>query len=110
MPNVSGSAPPQPSSEADPTLSDGKYQALIVEAAISPFDGDYRKAVNDINVFIARINQLPGVTASMIVDPLDVRTNTTITASEATQTPQAATRPDARFVLKLVRKVKGPRP
>ena len=108
-PNVSASAPPQPSSEADPTLSDGKYQALIVEAAISPFDGDYRKAVNDINVFIARVNQLPDVTASMIVDPLDVRTNTTITASEAAQTPQAATRPDARFVLKLVRKVKGPR-
>ena len=96
----------QSSTDADPALSDGKLQALIVEAAISPFDGDYRKAKNDINIFIARINQIPGVTASMIVEPLDVRSNTTITATDAAQT---AIRPDAHFVLKLVRVMKVPR-
>ena len=95
----------QTSTDADPALSDGKFQALIVEAAISPFDGDYRKAKNDINIFIARINQIPGVTASMIVEPLDVRSNTTITATDVAQT----IRPDAHFVLKLVRAMKVPR-
>ena len=106
--NASASTPQtaQTSTEADPPLSDGKYQALIVEAAISPFDGDYRKAINDINIFIARINQVPGVNASMMIEPLDVRTSATITATDRLQTPL---RPDARFVLKLVRSVKEPR-
>ncbi len=96
----------QPVSDTDPPLSDGKFQVLILEAAISPFNGDFRKAINDINTFVARINQLPGVTASMILDPLDVRTNATITATDAAQT---AIRPDARFVLKLARSMKAPR-
>ncbi len=96
----------QPVSDSDPPLSDGKFQAMIVEAAISPFNGDFRKATNDINTFIARINQVPGVTASMILEPLDVRTNATITATDASQT---AVHPDARFALKLVRNMKAPR-
>ena len=96
----------QPVSDSDPLLSDGKFQVMIVEAAISPFNGDFRKATNDINTFIARINQLPGVTASMILEPLDVRTNATITATDASQ---PTVRPDARFVLKLVRSMKASR-
>ena len=90
----------------DPTLSDGKFQALVVEAAIAPFDGNFRKAVNDINVFVVRINQLPDVRATVIVEPLDVRTSASIMSSEA---PQAAVLPVARFVLKLVRTGKAPR-
>ena len=96
----------QPSTEADPVLSDGKFQVMIVEAAISPFDGDFRKAIKDINVFIARLNQMPDMAATMIVDPLDVRTSASITSSDS---PQAITRPDARFVLKVVRSVKASR-
>ena len=96
----------QPPAESDPPLSDGKFQTLIVEAAISPFDGDYRKAIRDISIFVAQINRLPDVTASMIVAPLDVRTTATITA---TDTVSANPRPDARFVLKLVRSIKAPR-
>jgi hypothetical protein len=95
-----------PGGEADPILSEGKFQVLLVEAAISPFGGDYRKAINDINVFVARINQLQGVTASLMVDPLDVRASATITASD---NPLARAQPDARFVLKLVRSMKAPR-
>ena len=97
----------QPGNELDPVLTDGKFQVLIVEAAISPFDGDYRKAVNDINVFIARINQLPGVNASMIVEPLDVGTKAAIAATDNAQT---TTRAVARFVVKLVRNTKVSRP
>lgn len=96
----------QPPAESDPLLSDGKFQALIVEAAITPFDGDYRTAIKDIGIFVAQINNLPGVTASMIVAPLDVRTTSTLTA---TDTVHANTRPDARFVLKLVRSIKATR-
>ncbi|MCY7386702.1 MAG: hypothetical protein LH481_01345 [Burkholderiales bacterium] len=87
----------------DPTLPESKFQALVVEAAISPFNGDYRKAIKDINVFIARINQLPDVKATLIVEPLDVRTSASITSAE---TPQATVLPDARFVVKLVRSMK----
>ena len=96
----------QPPAESDPLLSDDKFQALIVEAAITPFDGDYRKAIKDISIFVAQINNLPGVTASMIVAPLDVRTTSTITATDIVH---ANTRPDARFVLKLVRSIKATR-
>ena len=96
----------QPGTESDPLLSDGKFQAMIVEAVISPFNGDFRKASNDINIFIARINTLPGVTASLIVEPLDVRTTAAITANDASKT---GVPPDAHFVLKLVRSMKASR-
>ena len=91
----------------DPVLSDGKFQVLIVEAAISPFDGNFRKAIKDINVFVDRINTLPNVRGTLIVEPLDVRPSASITSTEA---PQVASLPDARFVLKLVRSMKAPRP
>jgi hypothetical protein len=94
------------STPLDPLLSDGKFQALIVEAAISPFDGNFRKAASDINSFVARINQLPGVSATVLVEALDVRPNASITATDATQ---SVAQPDARFVLKLVRSMKAPR-
>ena len=99
-------APPQaaPGTAEDPTLSDGKFQALIVEAEITPFDGNFRKAISDINFFVARINQLPDMRAAVIVEPLDVRTSASIVSSEA---PQAAVLPVARFVLKLMRTAKA---
>ena len=106
VPNVPPPQAAQPANELDPPLSDGKFQTLIVEAAVSPFDGDYRKATNDINLFVARINQIPGVTASTMIEPLDVGTNAAITAIDNAQ-PVART--DARFVLKLVRTMKAPR-
>ena len=73
---------------------------------MNSFDGNYRKATDEINTFIARINRMSGVTAAMIVEPLDVRTSATITATDV---PVAATRPEAHFVLKLVRSMKAPR-
>jgi hypothetical protein len=106
-PAASGFLVGGPTSELDPILPDGKFQVLIAEAAISPFAGDFRKAIHEINAFIAQLNQKPGVSASMIVEPLDVRANATITA---TDTAATATRSDARFVLKLVRSMKAPRP
>jgi hypothetical protein len=99
----------QPATESDPALSDGKFQALVVEAAITPFDGDYRKAINDIGVFLTRINQVPGISATMLAEPLDVRTSASIAATDTPSSAQGTVRPDARFVLKLVRSVKGSR-
>lgn len=95
-----------PSSEQDPLLSDGKFQALIVEAAIRPFDGNYRKASEDIRKFVMRISELPEITASLITEPLDVRSTASIAARDNVQAPTSA---DARFVLKLVRSVKAGR-
>ncbi len=107
-PNVPAPPPQasQPVNELDPPLSDAKFQTLIVEAAVSPFDGDYRKATNDINLFVARINQIPGVMATTLTEPLDVGTKAAITAID---NAQPVTRADARFVLKLVRTMKAPR-
>lgn len=97
----------QSPAEADPPLPEGRFEALIVEAAISPFDGDYRKATSDINVFVTRINRTPGLTATVIVEPLDVRPNAIITATDTAASAQRSTLVDARFVLKVVRNVKG---
>ena len=97
-------APGQPpSSEQDPLLSDGNFQALIVEAAIRPFDGNYRKASDDIRKFVLRINELPDISASLITEPLDVRSSASLAARDSAQAPVGA---DARFVLKLVRSMK----
>lgn len=92
-----------PSSEQDPLLSDGKFQVLIVEAAIRPFDGDYRKANDDIRKFIVRINEMPDTSATLIAEPLDVRPSASIAALDTAQAPLGA---EARFVLKLVRSTK----
>ena len=62
--------------------------------------------MSEINIFIARLNQLPGVTASMIADPLDVRTSASLAATDSTQ---ATIRPEAHFVFKLVRIMKATR-
>ncbi|MBC7622862.1 MAG: hypothetical protein H7232_05715 [Aeromicrobium sp.] len=91
----------------DPVLSDGRFQALVVEAVISPFDGNFRKAIANVNIFVARLNKLPNVSATLIVEPLDVRPSASITSTEA---PQVVAPPDARFVLKLVRNMKVSRP
>lgn len=93
-------APAQPFLESDPPFSDGKYQALIVEAAINPFDGNHRKAITEINNFVVRLNQLPSVTASIVTPPVDVQTNATITATDALS---STVRPSANFTLKLIR-------
>lgn len=90
--------------ETDPTLSAGKFQALIVEASISPFDGDYRRAIKDVHALTARVSEIPGVTATVLVEPLDVRSSSTITLAG---TAQVGPRPDAHFVLKLVRNAKA---
>ena len=97
----------QSPAESDPPLAEGRFEALIVEAAISSFDGDYRKAISDINVLLTRINRTPGLTATIIVEPLDVRLNAAITATDTAAPAHASARADARFVLKVVRNVKG---
>ncbi|MEO8385801.1 MAG: hypothetical protein ABI583_11200 [Betaproteobacteria bacterium] len=97
-------APGQPpSTEQDPLLSNGKFQALIVEAAIRPFDGNYRKASDDIRKFVSRINELPDISASLMIEPLDVRSSASIAARDSGQPGVGA---DARFVVKLVRSLK----
>lgn len=99
---VGGNA--QPATDADPTLSNAKFQAVIIDASISPFDGDYRKAAEDINALATRISEIPGVKATVIALPLDVRSSSGITLAGA---PQTGVRPDAHFVLRLVRNVKA---
>ena len=78
-----------------------------MEAAIRPFDGNYRKASDDIRKFIMRINQMPDVSASLIAEPLDVRSSASIAARDSALASPGG---DARFVLKLVRRMKVGRP
>lgn len=92
-----------PANDANPALAGNKFQVLIIEAAISPFDGRFRDALVEIDRFVDRLNQMPTVKATLVATPLDTSTDSAILASGAEQKTVA----EARFAVKVVRSMEG---
>lgn len=101
---VQGLLPPVQSNEANPPLAGNKFQVAVLEAAITPFDGRIRDALEEIDRFVARVNQLPGMKATLVVTPFDSRPAATITGAV---TEQKSADTEARFAVKIVRTMEG---
>jgi hypothetical protein len=103
--NVAGTAQligsaAQANTDPNPPWPSAKLQFAIIDAAIAPFDGDFRATLAEVERFAARLNATPKIRATIELMPLDIRSSATITA---TGKRVGAGIPEARFVLKVVR-------
>jgi hypothetical protein len=96
---LSGNAA-QANADPNPAWPSAKLQFAIIDAAITPFDGDFRATLAEVERFAARLNATPKIKATIESMPLDVRSTATLTA---TGKRVGAGLPEARFVLKVVR-------
>lgn len=90
----------QANTDPNPAWPSAKLQFAIIDAAITPFDGDFRATLAEVERFAARLNAMPKIKATIESMPLDVRSTATITA---TGKRVGSGLPEARFVLKVVR-------
>lgn len=99
---VGGTSTPAvaPTDDRNPPFSTNKFQIGIIEAAITPFDGDFRKTLAAVERFNKAINDLPGIRSAILTMPLDVRPEASLRASKLEKNAN-----EARFVLKVVRTV-----
>jgi hypothetical protein len=86
--------------DPNPVWPSAKLQFAIIDAAITPFDGDFRATLAEVERVKVRLNAVPGFKVSIESMPLDVRSTATI---NATGKRVGAGLPEARFVLKVVR-------
>jgi hypothetical protein len=87
-------------SDPNPAWPSAKLQFAIIDAAITPFDGDFRATLAEVERVKTRLNAVPGFKASIESMPLDVRSTANI---NATGKRVGAGSPEARFVVKVVR-------
>ncbi len=93
-------AAPTAADERNPALSTNSFQVGIVEAAITQFDGDFRKVLADVDRFNQAVNAVPGIKSIILTMPLDVRAEAGLIAGKSELGAS-----EARFVLKLIRTV-----
>ena len=84
----------------DPPLSGNRHQILILDAAIGSVEGDYRNTMAEIDRLVTRINAIPGLQASLLIPPLDLRTVASLKANFSGQEPGPA---ETSFAVRVVR-------
>lgn len=87
----------------DPPLSGNLYQILILDAAIGSAEENYRNAMAEIDRLVTRINAIPGLQASLLIPPLDLRTVASLKANLSEREPGPA---ETRFALRVVRSIR----
>jgi hypothetical protein len=80
-----------------PAPSGSYYQAAIIEAAVYPFNGNYRAALAEIERLSRRLAEARGARVSALALPLDTRAENNLRGSA---TPEKAQN-EARFALHL---------
>jgi hypothetical protein len=90
---------PNPGQQADASGAlNNNYQVAIIEADIYPFDGDYRRALMEMDRFEQALKSLPGANASIMARPVDLGSNATLSGRAAGTNNLA----QARFTVKIV--------
>jgi hypothetical protein len=87
----------------NPVWRGAAFQVAMVDAAVTPFDGNFRATLAEIERFAARLNTVPGLSATVQRRPLDVDTTASIVATGARSGDPA----EARFVVRVVRRMGG---
>ena len=95
----------QANADPNPAWPSAKLQFAMIDAAITPFDGDFRATLAEVERFKVRLNAMPKIKATIESMPLDIRSSATITA---TGKRVGTGVPEARFVLKVVRAGEAP--
>ena len=90
----------QPQADLNPPLPGNKFQVGIVEAAITPFSGDFRKANAEINRLVEAVNKTSSLKATVISLPLDTQINAAI---QGGINDLKITGNEARFAIRVAR-------
>ncbi len=103
----SASAPPSPATTpvdpANPPLPGNRYQSVVLDAMIRPFDGNTRKALVQIDALVAKLSALPNTKVRLIRVPVDVGLGVTLKVQELPPTIDQ----QASFAIALTREVGG---
>jgi hypothetical protein len=103
IPNAPGAqATPaaQAPADANPPLAAHKYQAMLIEAEITPYDGNLRTAILEVERYVARLNEIPNTKAAVVAMPVDITPKVGLKVSDN------APRDGANFIVRLVRTVR----
>jgi len=97
-----GSAPPaQPQQEsAVPQFQGGRAQVATIEALVEAFENDYRKALAEVDSFVADLNRIPGYEAALVESPLDTKPGSSISARFSQRSSGDA---EGRLVVRVTR-------
>ena len=90
----------QSQADLNPPLPGNKFQLGVIEAAITPFSGDFRKANTEIDQLVAAINRSQSLKATMISLPLDTQINASIQGGIDDKKPLGN---EARFTIRVAR-------
>lgn len=103
----SASAPPTPAATpvdpANPPLPGNRYQSVVLDAMIRPFDGNTRKALLQIDALVAKLSALPNTKVRLIRVPVDVGLGVTLKVQELPPTINQ----QAGFAIVLTKEVGG---
>jgi hypothetical protein len=92
-----------PENLLNPPLTGNKYHVALIDAAINPFDGDFRKALAEIDRLVVAFKQNPELTVKVIKLPVD----DTPAANLKVIDKSGATATQAPFTLHVAQKVPG---
>ncbi len=85
----------------DLPLAGNQVEILVLDAGLATFSGDYRKALADIERFMSALKNIPGLQATLLTAPLDVRPGASIKANLSERSAESL---DARFAVRIVRR------
>ncbi len=94
---------PAPIEVKDPPLSGNRYQIVILDAAYGSSEENFRNAMAEIGRLVGRINAIPGLQASLLNPPLDLRTGASLKSELSQREPGPA---ETRFALRVVRSMR----
>ena len=88
---------------ADPNtaLAGNKYQIMLLDLAIKPFDGDIRKTLIEIERVLARMKLMPGYQAKIVKLPVDVGPNASLNVADRASVNATL----APFTIRLIKQV-----
>jgi hypothetical protein len=92
-----------PATAFDAPLSGNKYHVALVEAGIEPFSGDMRRAIVDIERFVAALQTNPELSVKVVRMPVDTAPAAALKVIDRS----AATATQASFAIHIARKVTG---
>ncbi len=98
-------APAASTSDPNAPYAGNKYHIALIEGTITPFDGDFRRALETVNRLVDRINLRERMHAAVVSLPLDTKPEALIRVADKAET---AGRAEAGFVLRVQYNISTP--
>jgi hypothetical protein len=91
---------PAKAPEASGTFSTGRYEVAVLEATVRVPINDFRGALDAVGKIAADLSAMPGMSATIVESPLDLRTTAQIRGRHEGAEPETM---EPLFVLRVIR-------